>query len=43
VPNPWSGDGGIAVIGILTLAVTFAVVALINRIVGLAGARLRNT
>lgn len=39
-----SGDlGAIAVIGLIMLAVTFAVVALINRIPGFGGARLRNT
>jgi iron(III) transport system permease protein len=39
-----SGDlGAIAVIGLIMLAVTFAVVALINRIPGFGGVRLRNT
>jgi iron(III) transport system permease protein len=37
-----SGDlGAIAVIGLIVLAVTFAVVMLINRIAGVGGARLR--
>jgi iron(III) transport system permease protein len=39
-----SGDlGAIAVLGIIMLAFTFAVVILINRIPGFGGARLRNT
>ena len=39
-----SGDlGAIAVIGIIMLVVTFAVVVLINRIPGFGGVRLRNT
>jgi iron(III) transport system permease protein len=39
-----SGDlGAIAVIGIIMLAFTFAVVVLINRIPGFGGVRLRNT
>ena len=38
-----SGDlGAIAVIGLIMLAVTFAVVTLINRIAGFGGARLRS-
>jgi iron(III) transport system permease protein len=38
-----SGDlGAIAVIGLIMLAVTFAVVTLINRIAGFGAARLRN-
>jgi iron(III) transport system permease protein len=42
-PNE-SGDlGAIAVLGIIMLVFTFAVVILINRIPGFGGARLRNT
>ena len=38
-----SGDlGAIAVIGLIMLAITFAVVTLINRVPGFGGARLRN-
>ena len=38
-----SGDlGAIAVIGLVMLAVTFAVVVLVNRIPGFGDARLRN-
>ena len=39
-----SGDlGAISVLGLIMLAVTFAVVIAINRIPGFGGARLRNT
>jgi len=39
-----SGDlGALAVLGIIMLAFTFAVVVLISRIPGFGGVRLRNT
>jgi iron(III) transport system permease protein len=39
-----SGDlGAIAVLGLIMLVVTFAVVVLINRIPGFGGVRLRNS